>query len=59
MAKYNHKGRLVTTPKDIKKVFLKEFKDRLRPRKIKSSFEKHVNHAHKVLKLKLEVAWKK
>ena len=56
MAKYNHKGSLVTKPKDIKKVLLKEFKDRLRPRKIKTSFEKHVKDAHKVLKLKLEVA---
>ena len=58
MAKYNHKGRLVTTPHEIMNVLRKEFKDRLRPRKTKAILSNHMRNAHEVTRLKLELAWK-
>ena len=58
MAKYNHKGRLVTTPNEIINVLKKEFKERLRSRKTKVILNNQMKNAHEVTKLKVKLAWK-
>ena len=57
VAKHNHKGRLVSTPKELMKVLIMEYKDRLRPRCIRSDLKKHIQTMHEVSQLKVAKAW--
>ena len=43
-AKRNHKGRLITSPKELMLTLHKEYQDRLRPRKIKQGLKEHMEH---------------
>ena len=58
VAKMNHKGRLISSPKELLQTLQKEYKDRLRKRNVKSYLEEHMNLMHEVTKLKLAKAWK-
>ena len=48
---------LVSTPKELMRVLLKEYKDRLRPRAIRHDLKTHIQTMHEVTNLKLEMAW--
>ena len=58
VAKRNHKGRLISSPKELLHTLQKEYKDRLRKRKVKSYLREHMVIMHEVTKLKLAKAWK-
>ena len=58
VAKRNRKGRLVSTPKELMKTLLLEYKDRLRPRCNRSDLKNHIKTMHLVSQLKLAKAWK-
>ena len=57
VAKINHKGRLISSPKELLQTLHKEYKDRLRKRKVKSYLKEHMDIMHEVTKLKLAKAW--
>ena len=57
VAKINHKGRLITSPKELLQTLQKEYGDRLRKRKVKSNLKGHMDVMHEVTKLKLAKAW--
>ena len=50
VAKLNEKGRMVSTPKELMKVLLMEYKDRLRPRCNRSDLKSHIQTMHEVTK---------
>ena len=56
-AKKNHKGRLVTSPKELMMTLHKEYQDILRPRKTKHDLKEHMDIVHEATKLKLSKAW--
>ena len=56
VAKRNRKGRLVSTPKELMKTLLLEYKDRLRPRCNRSDLNNHIKTMHVVSQLKLAKA---
>ena len=58
VAKKNHKGRLISSPKELLQTLKKEYTDRLRPRKCKHELQEHMSLVHETTKLKLEKAWK-
>ena len=58
VAKLNHRGRLITSPKELMQTLAKEYQDRLRTRKCKKELNKHMERMHEVTKLKLSKAWK-
>ena len=55
-AKYNHKGKLVTDPKQLKRTLAKEYKDRLRHRPVRQDFVKMKFLRNKLIKIKLQHA---
>ena len=57
VAKINHKGRLITSPRELMLTLKKEYQDRLRPRKCKEELKEHIELMHKVTQLKLSKAW--
>ena len=56
-AKRNHKGRLITSPKELMLTLHKEYQDRLRPRKSKQDLKEHMDRVHEATQLKLSKAW--
>ena len=56
-AKRNHKGRLISSPKELLLALQKEYQDRLRPRKCKEQLREHMGKVHDVTELKLLYAW--
>ena len=57
VAKVNKKGRLVSTPKDVMKTLLIEYRDRLRHRCTRMDLKSHLQTIHEVSQLKLHKAW--
>ena len=57
VAKLNHRGRLITSPKELMKTLGKEYRDRLRTRKCKEDMKEHMDRMHEVTRLKLSKAW--
>ena len=57
VAKKNHNGRLISSPKELMQTLKKEYKDRLRPRKCKEELKEHMFNEHKTAQLKLSKAW--
>jgi hypothetical protein len=57
VAKKNRRGRLVSTPKELMKTLLNEYKDRLRARIPRSDLKSHMQLMHQVSQLKLAKAW--
>ena len=55
-AKRNHKGKIVTGPKDIKNVLAKEYKDRLRSRPIRPDLRNMKIRKEKIFEIKLKLA---
>ena len=53
VAKFNHKGRLISSPKELLHTLQKEYRDRLRKRKTKHNLKEHMQRMHEVTKLKL------
>ena len=58
VGKKNHKGKFVTAPEDLRKLLLKEYKERLRPRQIHPKMKMAKSMRLKLIKLKLEMAKK-
>ena len=54
VAKKNHKGKIVTGPKDIKNLLATEYKDRLRSRPIRSDLVAMKVRKRKIFKMKLK-----
>ena len=57
IAKKNHKGRLISSPKELQQTLQKEYKDRLRPRKCKNDILEHMASVHRTTESKLAKAW--
>ena len=57
IAKHNHMGRLISSPKELMKTLHKEYQDRLRPRKCKENIKEHMSAMHAITKKKLDQAW--
>ena len=57
IAKKNHKGRLISSPKELQQTLQKEYKDRLRPRKCKNELLEQFASVHRTTDLKLAKAW--
>ena len=55
-AKRNHKGKVVTGPRDIKNVLAKEYKDRLRSRPIRPDLKNMNERKNKIFEMKLKIA---
>ena len=53
-AKYNHKGKLITDPKQLKTTLAKEYKDRLRQRPVRPDLIEMKQLRNKLIKLKLQ-----
>ena len=51
IAKKNHRGRLISSPKELIQTFQKEYKDRLRQRKGKHNLKENMERMHEVTKL--------
>ena len=56
VAKKNHKGKIVTGPKDIKNLLATEYKDRLRSRPIRSDLVAMKVRKRKIFKMKLKLS---
>ena len=55
-AKKNHKGKLVSNPKAIKKLLAREYKDRLRKRPVRQNFTEMRTRRKKIFKMKMKFA---
>ena len=56
VAKKNHKGKLVSNPKAIKKLLAREYKDRLRKRPVRPDFSDMRRRRKEIFKLKMKFA---
>ena len=56
VAKKNHKGKLVSNPKAIKKLLAREYKERLRKRPVRQDFIEMRNRRKKIFKMKMKFA---
>ena len=56
MAKRNHQGKIVSAPSDLRKLLLKEYKERLRPRPYHPKLKVTQKIRKKVINLKLKIA---
>ena len=56
VAKRNHKGRIVSSHKDIKKLLVREYKDRLRCRPTRPDLKAHNIRRNKIFELKIQLA---
>ena len=59
MAKRNHQGKLVSAPSDLKKLLLKEYKERLRVRSCHPKMKITQRIRNKVINLKIKMAMRK
>ena len=55
-AKRNHKGKIVSGPREIKEVLAKEYKDRLRSRPIRPDLKDMDERKNKIFDMKLKIA---
>jgi hypothetical protein len=56
VAKRNHKGRIVSSHKDIKKLLVREYKNRLRCRPTRPDLKAHKIRRNKIFELKIQLA---
>ena len=56
MAKRNHQGKIVSAPNDLRKLLLKEYKERLRPRPCHPKLKVTQRIRKKVINFKLKIA---
>ena len=55
-AKRNHKGKLISGPKEIKTLLAKEYKNRLRSRPIRPDLKETKQRRQKIFKMKMKIA---
>ena len=58
-AKKNHKGKIVTGPKDLKILLAREYKDRLRSRPVRPDLDALRKRRRRLFKKKMELAQKR
>ena len=58
IGKHNHRGRLISSPKELMQTLKKEYKDRLRPRLCKENVKEHMSAMHNITREKLAESWK-
>ena len=56
MAKRNHKGKIVSGPRDIKNLLAREYKDRLRSRPIRPDLVSLQRRRKKIFQMKMKLA---
>ena len=55
-AKKNHRGKIVSSHKDIKNLLMREYKDRLRSRPTRPDLKSHKIRRNKIFELKIQLA---
>ena len=59
VAKKNHKGKIVTGPKDLKNLLAREYKDRLRSRPVRPDLVSLKKRRRKIFRMKMKLAQKR